>query len=59
MMFLNNVVLLLPLLFSDEKIAENYASVDGRDDHTASLIAGRMARRQQLIRDALAEIQGP
>jgi hypothetical protein len=35
-MFLNNVVLLLYLLLSDEKIVENHAALADRSDYTAS-----------------------
>jgi hypothetical protein len=55
-MFWNNVVLLLSPLLSDERIAENHALVDGRGGQYGIIIAGREARRWQLIDDGNVEI---
>jgi hypothetical protein len=55
-MFLNNTVLLLSPLLSDEMIAENHALVDGRGGQYGIVIAGREARRRQLIDEGNVEI---
>jgi hypothetical protein len=55
-MFLNNAVLLLSPLLSDERIAENHALVYGRGGQYGIIIAGREARRWQLIDDGNVEV---